>query len=322
MPEKGPVRRRTFLAGSIAACTSLLGQPLLGQPSLRQPSLRQRAQAIADKPQTDRSVDRYKICAFVKFIQSLSYDRMAEVIAELGFDGIEATVRDRGHVLPERVEEDLPKLVEALKKHNLEVTVMASSVNRVDQPHTEKVLRTASKLGITCYRMAHYRYDLGQSVPKQLKEIGAMIKDLVAMHREFGMRAVYQNHSGARFVGAPIWDIHSLIKDYPVSDIGIAFDINHATVEGGLAWPLHFQLVKQNLGAVFIKDFHWEGRRARNVPLGTGRVDPLFLQQLKKTDFAGPLSLHVEYLEKAGVEKNIAALKQDLSTLRQWIASP
>ena len=80
----------------------------------------------------------YRICAFEKFLQDLSYDELADTIAELGFVGIEATVRNRGHVLPERVEDDLPKLVEALKKRGLEVTTMTSDVLSPDQPLTEK----------------------------------------------------------------------------------------------------------------------------------------------------------------------------------------
>ena len=47
-----------------------------------------------------------RFCAFIKFIQQLPYKELAETVAELGFDGIEATVRDGGQVLPERVEEE------------------------------------------------------------------------------------------------------------------------------------------------------------------------------------------------------------------------
>jgi len=305
MSEHFTYRRRTFLAGSIAVGSGLFS----GLPPL-----------VADEPTPDLSTSRSKICAFVKYIQALSYDRLAEVVANLGFDGIEATVRNGGHVLPERVEEDLPKLVEALNKHGLEITVMASSINRANQSNTEKVLRTASQLGITCYRMDYYRYDLNRPLKKQLAQIKPVLKDLIEMNREFGMRAVYQNHSGSQFVGAPVWDIHSLLQNYPVSDIGIAFDIQHATIEGGLAWPLNFQLAKPQLGAVYFKDFLWEGRRIKGVPLGEGQIDRRFVQSLKATGFAGPLSLHVEYLGHAGVEENIAALKQDLGTLRQWLA--
>src|SRR5690348_10995550 len=94
---------------------------------------------------------RWKFCAFEKPLQFLSYDDMAALMADCGFNGIEATVRKGGHVLPERVEEDLPKMVDALKKHGLEMTILTSDINNPNQPQAHKVLTTAKKLGITRY---------------------------------------------------------------------------------------------------------------------------------------------------------------------------
>ena len=259
-----------------------------------------------------------KFCAFIKFIQQLPYKQLAETVAELGFDGIEATVRDGGHVLPERVEEDLPKLTEALKACGLEVTVMASSVNSLNQPHTKKVLRTAGSLGIKRYRLAYYRYDLDRPIIPQLDALKPVLRDLVAFHRELGLTGLYQNHAGATSVGAPIWDLRYLMQNYSPEDLGIAFDIRHATVEGGLAWPLHFRLAMPHLGAIYVKDFSWQkNRKPKNVPLGTGRIDPKFFAQARSTGFSGPLSLHVEYLPEAGLAPNVSALKTDLATLRR-----
>lgn len=291
-----PFTRRAFLAGVAAASC--------GAPAL--------AVGTSDK--------RFRFCAFVKFLQTLSNDQLASTIAEMGYDGIEATVRDNGQVLPERVEEDLPKLVQALQKHNLEITVMASSVNRVDQPHTERVLRTAAALGIKRYRMAYYRYDLKRPVLDQLRELRPVVKDLVAMNRQLGLTAVYQNHSGSKNVGAAVWDLQHLFQDYSPSEIGIAFDIRHATVEGGLAWPIHFNLASRYLGAVYVKDFVWKGRRPENVPLGEGQVDPDFFNVLKRSDFNGPISVHVEYLGKAGTAENTEALRKDLNKVRSLLA--
>lgn len=295
------IPRRTFLASGVAVAGAMLSAGRILNAS--------------EEKQGN------KICAFIKFLQSLSYEQLAETIAELGFDGIEATVRDRGQVLPERVEEDLPKLVEALKKHNLEINVMASSVNNVDQPHTEKVLRTAAALGVKRYRMTYYRYDLKRPVTEQLAEFRPMARDLAAMNRELGISAVYQNHAGARNVGATLWDLHSLIKDVPVEEIGVAFDIRHATVEAGLSWPVLFNLARPHLGAVYVKDFRWNGRKPENAPLGQGQVDPKFISILKQSQFRGPISLHVEYLQREGVEPNVVALKDDLATLRSWLAA-
>ncbi len=256
-----------------------------------------------------------KLCAFVKFLQAMDNDRLAATISQLGFDGIEATVRDKGQVLPERVADDLPPLVEALARHDLEIIVMASGVHRVDQPHTEKVLRTAAEQGVKMYRMAYYRYQPDRPILAQLDELRPALAELAALNRELGMTAVYQNHSGNRVVGASVWDLRYLLQDIETRDIGVAFDIRHATVEGGLAWPVDFRVVEPHLGAVYIKDFVWEGRRPRNVPLGKGQVDPEFFRQLRRSSFDGPISLHVEYLPDAGLKANTVALENDLQTL-------
>jgi len=262
----------------------------------------------------------FRICAFEKFLQPLSYDELADVIKELGFVGIEATVRKKGHVLPERVEEDLPKLVEALKKRDVEVTMMASDVVNPEQPLTEKVLRTAKALGINSYRMGYYKYDLQKPILPQLEEIRPQVKELAAFNGELGVTALYQNHSDAKYVGATLWDIHGLIKDIPKDQIGLAFDIRHATIEAGLSWPVLYSLVKPHIGALYVKDFRWGEKKAEHVPLGTGRVNPKFFDMVKADGFDGPISLHVEYLGKEGTKANIDALRRDLKVLKGWLS--
>lgn len=302
MNQPNFIDRRDFLAHGLA-----LAAPL---------ALASHSVAGAETTSADN-----KICAFVKFVQSLRYESLAETVAELGFDGIEATVRAGGQVLPGRAQDDLPKLVEALRKHDLDVTLMASDVNRVDEPHTETVLQTAARLGIKRYRMKYYRYDLNRPVVDQLRDLRPILKDLVALNRQLGLTAVYQNHAGANLVGAPVWDLYGLVQDYSPDELAVAFDIRHATVEGGLAWPIQFNLIRPHLDTVIVKDFRWHGRRPENVPLGEGQVDPAFFKALRASNYHGPISLHVEYLEDAGVEPNVAALGNDLKTLRTLLQS-
>ena len=261
-----------------------------------------------------------KICAFEKPLQFLSYDETAEVLAESGFHGVEATVRPGGHVLPEKVEEDLPRFIDALKKRKLEMTVLTSGINSVDSPHAEKVLRTAAKLGVKRYRMLWYPYDLQKPILPQLDEIRPKLKKLAELNRELGLIALYQNHAGAKMVGAPLWDIYDLIKDFNPKEIALAYDIRHAAVEGGLSWPLQFNLVKSHLGAVFVKDCAWENGKLKNVPLGEGMVDKKFFAMLKETNFAGPISIHVEYLDPSKDKKILGeAFRKDLATLKSLL---
>jgi sugar phosphate isomerase/epimerase len=265
----------------------------------------------------------WKFCAFEKPLTFLSFDELADLMAELGFDGIEAAVRPGGHVLPERVEEDLPKFVEALKKRGLEITILTSGIDSVDQAHTEKVLRTAAKLGIKRYRMLWWKYDLKQPVWRQVEALRPVLKELVALNRDAGISGLYQNHAGADMFGASLWDIYALIKDYAPNDIGLAYDIRHAQVEAGLSWPAQFHLVKSHVTAVCVKDFAWDEANVKSVPLGTGRVDKKIISLIKEAKFAGPMSVHVEYSTSDDKDKNVLgeAFRKDFETLRAWLKS-
>src|ERR1041385_6630902 len=213
----------------------------------------------------------WKFCAFEKPLLFLSYDETADLFAELGFDGIEAAVRPSGHVLPERVEEDLPKFVEALKKRGLEITILTSGIGSATQPHAEKVLRTAAKLGIKRYRTDWWSYDLKKPIWPQVEALRSVAKELAALNRAVGITGLYQNHAGYQRVGASVWDVFEVIKDCDPKDLGLAFDIRHATGEAGLSWPILFNLVKSHIGAAYFKDFVWDGNNTKNVPLRTGR---------------------------------------------------
>jgi len=46
-------------------------------------------------------------------------------------------------------------------------------------------------------------YTADKSIPDQLKELRAELKDLAVLNRELGMQAGFQNHSGSNSIGAP-----------------------------------------------------------------------------------------------------------------------
>lgn len=262
------------------------------------------------------------ICVFTKPFNSLSFDQLAEGMKAIGADGIEAPIRKGGHIEPREVEDRLPLLVEALRKRGLEITVLTSDINDPRDPLTYKVLRTAARLGIKRYRMQYFTYDLTKSIEKQIQEWKPQIKDLAAMNRELGIRAVYQNHAGEKLLGAAIWDLRLLLEGIPIEEIGVAYDIRHATVEGGMSWPITFQMIRPHLDTVYVKDFRWVNGKPENVPLGEGQVSPKFFEMLAETGFRGPISLHEEYLDHRKPElvpKHLEAIKADLSTLNQWL---
>lgn len=271
----------------------------------------------AKSPETSNPV-----CVFTKPFNSLSFDELAERVAEIGFQGIEAPIRPGGHIEPKAAPERLPELVEALKKRNLEVTVLTSDINDPRDPLTEPVLSTAARLGIKRYRLKYFRYDSSTPVKKQLAEWRAQLKDLAALNREIGIRGVYQNHAGNGIFGAALWDLGEVLEGISPKEIGVAFDIRHATVESGMSWPTTFRMIRPHVDTVYVKDFRWENGKPVNVPLGEGQVSPSFFKLLRDSGFTGPISLHEEYLDHRKPElvpQHWEAIRRDYRVLKEWL---
>ena len=261
------------------------------------------------------------VCAFAKHLQWLSFDELADYLAEHDFDGIEATVRKGGQVEPENAERDLPRLVGALKRRDRRVVIMTTDISDARDPVAARVLKTAAGLGIPYYRMGYYRYDLDKPIIPQLETFRESARRLGEFNARTGITGVYQNHAGSRYVGASLWDLHRLLEGVPPEQIGVAFDVRHATVEGGQSWPVLWRLVRDQTQAVYVKDFQWDGRQPRNVPLGQGQVDPSLLKMVRDEVAAGtPISLHMEYIDhrdQSLQDECMQAMDRDRRTLRE-----
>lgn len=295
-----------------------LKQAALGAASVALPSFALAAETKSSGPSA--------YALFTKHFLGLSYDQLADTLAELGITAIEAPIRPKGHVEPAHVPDELPKFVEALKKRGIEIAVLTSGINSVSpEQHTETVLRTAKALGIPRFRMDWYKYDLEKPIWPQLDEIKPKLKDLVTFAKEVGIQPCYQNHSGPKLVGAPIWDMATLMKDYSPKELGWCFDIMHTTIEGSTSWPIEVDLVRDHIAVAYFKNFMWEGKTHKPAPLGEGVVGPNYVQMLKKTNYNGPVSLHIEYLKGSIKDPGYlaeakAATKRDMDVLKSWWA--
>jgi len=299
---RSPVSRRRFLAASLAA-------GVLSLDPFRS------AAADADSP------PRFPIVGFSKPFQDLDPERTAELVATVGWDGIEIPVRPKGQIEPERAPDELPKFAQALRRQKRDIHLVTTAITSLQTPHAETILRTMSKLGIRRLRLGSLTYPPDRSPAEHLKEIAPALRDIADACKDLGLQAGFQNHSGANYVGAPVWDVYSLIQSLDPLHMGFCFDIGHATVEGGLSWPIEARLVEPFLTAVFVKDFVWKKEGAvwkdRWCPLGEGMVSRTFFDRLKKSAYRGPISQHHEYALGDGPER-IRHFQRDLEVLRGW----
>src|SRR4051794_6969263 len=97
---------------------------------------------------------KYKIITFSKPFRTLNAKETADLVAEVGWDGLELPVRAKdGQFTPAQADELLPKFVDALHANGgREVSILTTDIVQVDAA-SEKLLRLAQKLGITRYRL-------------------------------------------------------------------------------------------------------------------------------------------------------------------------
>jgi sugar phosphate isomerase/epimerase len=277
---------------------------------------------------------RFTICAFSKHFHWTDIRETADLCASFGYEGIDLTLRAGGHVLPERVQEDLPKAVDIVRKAGLKMPMVTTDIVDTRTPHAETILKTLASLDIRRYRWGGLRYNRNGSIPEQLAGFKTRVKELADMNKQYGVCAMYHTHSGVGQVGASTWDLYLLLKDFDPDLVSANYDVGHATVEGGLGgWVHSTRLLLHYMRGIAVKDFKWmQDQRGAWEPgwcaLGEGMVNfKQFFSMVRAHGFVGPLQLHMEYPELGGAdtgkttftipkEKLLAIMRRDVQTLK------
>ena len=275
-----------------------------------------------------------KISVFSKTLHWLEdYQTLANTVAELGFDGIDLTVRPDGHVLPEKVEIDLPKAIRAAKKANIEIPMIVTNILQADAL-SERVLKTATAEGIKHYRMGWYHLEMQKDIMAQVETFGQQMKGLADLNKKYQISGEYQNHGG-QYLGAAVWDLQPIFKNINSPLLGCQYDVNHATAESGANWETGFRLIAPYIKSIAIKDFKYELKDGKllkvGCPLGEGSIDwKKYLQLLKQYQINVPITMHFEYdlggaengLRTIKIDKKVIldAMKKDLTLLKTWLA--
>ena len=286
---------------------------------------------------TDKK-ENFKVNVFSKTLHWLPVPEMMTFAAEIGFDGIDLTVRPNGHVLPENVEADLPKAVDAAQKAGIEIKMIATSINNAEDPLTERILKTAGELGILHYRMDWLFYNDSKSIEQNLVIIQERMGKLALLNEKYKVHGEYQNHSGKytpnSYFGSSLWDLYTILKNINSPWLGSQFDTTHATVEGAYSWETDLKLLSPHIYSLAVKDFYWSKKNDKWAPqispLGEGMVDfRKFFKLVRQYNIECPITLHFEY-PTGGAEtgartttmprQEIAALmKKDVITLKNYL---
>jgi hypothetical protein len=107
------MQRRAFLQTGMEAMLAMTaGQALSAQTTAASPT------------------KKLKVDAYSRHLQWLrTADEIAEAVVEMGFDGLDITVRPYpGHVDPQKVAQELPPFVNTIRKHGLQVRTITCPI--------------------------------------------------------------------------------------------------------------------------------------------------------------------------------------------------
>jgi L-ribulose-5-phosphate 3-epimerase len=312
-----------------AALKALLATPVLAP--FATPSL---TSAQAPQPRPPDASATLQVGIVSRHLQWTTVEDAIDLARTAGYDAIEWNVRAGGHIEPERVEQDLPRVVELTRKAGLAAAMITTAIQDAASPHAEAILRTANGLGIRFYRGGQYfRYDYKAPLLPQIEALKPRIASLVALNQKFGMTWAYHTHSGGGNIGGNVWDIWMAIRDFDPSLIALNYDTAHTTIRGGNGWGDAARVALPFIKCLAIKDARWEQVAGRGwvsefVPIGEGLVDfKMRFELLKSAGFRGPVNVHFEHHGLLGTNVGtwklamprsefLAIITQDLDRLR------
>ena len=243
---------------------------------------------------------------FIKHLQTLPLPEAGRAIKELGFEGVDLTVRSNGTVAPDKVKQALPEAVRILHDWGLTVPLVTTEITSIDTPHAKTILESAATGGIHEAKLGYVPVKDFGSFQSELDTFNRDLDSLEKLAKSTGVRINIHLHSGAYLssLAAAVW---YLIKDRDPAAVGAYVDPGHMFVEGGRdGWRLGLDLLHNRIALVAIKDLIWEqvsdpalGKNrwiTRIAPLERGAVPwPDVFAILKKANFDGWISVHSEY---------------------------
>ena len=279
----------------------------------------------------DAREDNLNVSIFSKHLQFLDYKQTGQIASELGFDGVDLTVRPKGHVLPENAAKQLPQAIRDIQDGGAACKMITTSIESVNNPLDVAIIETAARSGVEFYRCHWFRYQADVSLKATIEKYQKQIHDLAILNKSHNIIGCYQNHAG-RHIGASYWEIEKLLETADSDYFGSQYDIRHAIADSSFSWENGLRLLNQRIKVIPLKDFKWgkvDGKwKAINVPIGEGMVDfSKYFKLLKSYGLNPPVSLHLEYplggAEKGksiiSVDKKVVfdAMQKDLQAVRK-----
>ena len=241
-----------------------------------------------------------QIIVFSQNLAGIGYSELGDIVSQMGFDGVDLTIRPGGHVEPRLANVDLVRAFEVMDGVGLAVPVITTSLTTPMDRTAVPVIALAGMSGAALFRPGDWNYGGNPNIMQRMSEVQRDFAGLIGIGRQYDISGAFHNGIGDS-VGASVWDVQRIVEGLDPARAGIYFDICNATAEGGAgAWEIALRLTLPRIKAVTIQDFFWEKRDGKwqmtKCPLGQGMVDwTKFFQILAQANYSGPVTVEVGY---------------------------
>jgi sugar phosphate isomerase/epimerase len=253
-----------------------------------------------------------RFSVFTKPWMTLSLAALGELVAGLGFDGVELPVRPGYQVAPEGVAA-LPEAARVLGEHGVRILSVAG-------PTDEATIAACAEAGVPTIRVMAPIHG-GESYPEAEARYRRTYDALVPLLDKYGVQLGVQNHFG-RFVANAV-GLQRLVAPYDPRHIAIVWDAAHEALNGNdldlaldVAWP--------HLCMVNLKNAYWRRTNDPEAEVADWQVHwtagrhgqaswPNVVAELKARGYEGTVCLPAEYTDEDAVERLIA---EDIAFVR------
>ncbi len=260
------------------------------------------------------------VIVFSQNLIQIEYPELGDIVKQMGFDGVDLTVRPGGHVEPKLANVDLVRAVEVMQGEGLTVPVITTALTTPMDRTVGPVIALAGMAHVPLFRPGYWPYGNTPNILARVAEAQRDFAALVSIGRQYQIGGAFHNSTGDN-VGSAVWDVQRVIEPLDPAWAGFYFDPCGATAEGGVSgWEIALRLALPRIKAVTIQDFTWEKKDGRwqmmKCPLGQGMVDfPKFFRTLAQANYSGPVTVEVGYPAKA----LHSALVSDLQFARKQV---
>ena len=171
-----------------------------------------------------------KSIMFSKGLQYLSVEKAAEKIAEMGFKGIDLTVREGGHIEPEEVREKLQMALRIINKTGLDLSMLTTDIKHPKDKMAESIYQSASECGVKFLKLGYIPYTYG-TYRDNLEMMKKEAKDFESLGKKYGICACHHIHS-ADFMTQSALVLDEILFDID-PDLSIAPVITVAAIATG-----------------------------------------------------------------------------------------